>query len=84
MTDNLPAPVAPLLLDAKAAACQLLTVRDISALLKIHTGTIWRLSALAEAGHGDFPKPLRLGGKTVRWRLLDVQAYLDRLQAVPP
>ena len=77
-----PATITPAL--ANATACQLLTVRDVSALLKIHPGTIWRMTAMAEAGHGDFPRPVRLGGKTVRWRLHNVQAYLDRLQAVKP
>ena len=61
------------------AGCQLLTVRDVAGLLKIHVATIWRNSALAEAGHGNFPKPLRLGEKTVRWRLADVERYLSAL-----
>lgn len=61
------------------ATCQLLTVRDVAGLLKIHAGSVWRLSALAETGHSAFPRPLRLGGKTVRWRASDVAAYLDRL-----
>ena len=65
--------------DATTAPCQLLTVRDVAGLLKIHAGTIWRLSALAEAGHGDFPKPLRLGPKTVRWRTSEIAEYLDAL-----
>ena len=59
--------------------CQLLTVKDVAGLLKIHAGTIWRLVALAETGHNGFPKPLRLGPKTIRWRLDDVQAYLTAL-----
>jgi len=59
--------------------CQLLTVRDVAAMLQVHTGTVWRLSALAEAGRGKFPKALRLGPKTVRWRLSDIQAYLSAL-----
>ena len=65
--------------DATTAPCQLLTVRDVAGLLKIHTGTVWRLSSLAEAGYGEFPKPLRLGAKTVRWRLSNVEAYLSAL-----
>ena len=61
------------------AAGQLLTVRDVANRLRIHAGTVWRFVALAEAGHSDFPRPLRLAPKTVRWRLSDVLAYLDRL-----
>jgi predicted DNA-binding transcriptional regulator AlpA len=34
---------------------------------------------MAEAGQGDFPRPLRIGPKTVRWRLSDVEAYLAAL-----
>jgi hypothetical protein len=37
------------------------------------------LAAMAEAGRGDFPQPLRIGPKTVRWRLSDVEAYLAAL-----
>ena len=69
MTDTATAP----------AACQVLKVKDVAGLLKIHTGSIWRLSSLSEAGHSDFPKPLRLGAKTIRWRLSDVQGYITAL-----
>ena len=58
---------------------RLLTVRQVAALLGIHTRSVWRLAALAKAGRGDFPPPLRIGPKTVRWRLADVQAYLANL-----
>ena len=61
------------------AAGQLLTVRDVADRLKIHTGTVWRFAALADMGQCDFPRPLRLAPKTIRWRLADVLAYLDRL-----
>jgi predicted DNA-binding transcriptional regulator AlpA len=61
------------------ADCQLWTIKDLSARLKLHVGTIWRLSALAESGHGTFPRPVRLGAKTVRWRASDITAYLDKL-----
>ena len=55
---------------------QLMDVKQLAAALGIHERTCWRQAALAEAGLSDFPKPLRLGPKTVRWRLSDVQAYL--------
>ena len=58
---------------------QLLDVRDVARLLRMHPRSIWRLAAKAEAGLAEFPKPLRIGPKTVRWRLCDVQSYLAAL-----
>jgi predicted DNA-binding transcriptional regulator AlpA len=58
---------------------KLLTVKDLAALLGIHERTCWRLAAMAEAGQGDFPKPLHIGPKTIRWRLVDVEEYLGAL-----
>ena len=60
-------------------SCQLLTCRDVARLLKIHVRSVWRAVGLAEAEQSDFPKPIRLGPKTVRWRMKDVQLYPDRL-----
>jgi predicted DNA-binding transcriptional regulator AlpA len=59
--------------------CQLLAVNQLAAMLGIHERTCWRLAAMAEAGQGDFPRPLRIGPKTIRWRLSDVEAYLAAL-----
>ena len=66
---------------AHAASIDLLTCADLSARLKIHRGSIWRMASLSEAGLpcNGFPRPLRLGPKTVRWRAVDVAAYLDAL-----
>ena len=61
------------------SSCQLLTARDLARLLKIYIRSVWRMAGLAEGGQSDFPKALRLGPKTIRWRLADVQAYLSRL-----
>ena len=58
---------------------QLLTCRDVARTLKIHVRSVWRMAGLAEAGQGSFPRPLRLGPKTVRWKLADVEAYLTGL-----
>jgi len=58
---------------------KLLTVRELAAALGVHERTCWRLAALSEAGQGDFPRPLRIGPKTIRWRLADVEAYLAAL-----
>ena len=62
-----------------AAEVQLMDVKQLAAALGIHERTCWRLAALAEAGLNDFPKPLRLGPKTVRWRLSTVETYLAAL-----
>jgi len=58
---------------------QLLDVKQLAAALGMHPRSIWRLAAQAEAGLGSFPKPLRIGPKTIRWRMSDVQAYLAAL-----
>jgi predicted DNA-binding transcriptional regulator AlpA len=58
---------------------KLLNVTELAAMLGIHERTCWRLAALAEAGHGDFPRPLRIAPKTIRWRMADVEAYLAAL-----
>jgi len=58
------------------AEVRLLDVRQMATALGIHTRTVWRLAAMAEAGQDNFPKPLRIAPKTVRWRLSDVQEYL--------
>ena len=62
-----------------SANMQLLDVKEVAGLLRIHPRSIWRLAAQGEAGQGNFPRPLRIGPKTIRWRLSDVQAYLTCL-----
>jgi predicted DNA-binding transcriptional regulator AlpA len=59
--------------------CQLLAVKQLAAMLGIHERTCWRLAAMAKAGQGAFPRPLRIGPKTVRWRVADVDSYLAAL-----
>jgi predicted DNA-binding transcriptional regulator AlpA len=60
---------------------RLLTVKELAAALCVHERTCWRLAAMAEAGQGNFPRPLHIGPKTVRWRVADVDSYLAALAA---
>ena len=53
---------------------KLVNVRELAEMLGVHARTVWRLTARAEAGENTFPKPLRIGPKTVRWRMADVEA----------
>jgi len=57
-------------------ACQLLTVKDVAAMLKVHPRSVWRMSAM-----GEIPAPLTLGPKTIRWRLKDLEAHVGKLAA---
>ena len=54
--------------DARLAGLTLLDVRTVAKLLGVSPRNIWRLVAKASAGAGDFPQPVRLGTRTVRWR----------------
>jgi predicted DNA-binding transcriptional regulator AlpA len=75
------APVAP---DSHLLAVTLLDVRAVARLLDVHQRSVWRLAALSEADQGDFPKPIRIGPKTVRWRLRDIETYVARLAGEEP
>lgn len=55
-------------------SCELLTVKEVGGLLKIHARSVWRLAAT-----GRIPAPLRLGTKTVRWRAIDLEEHLEKL-----
>ena len=59
----------------------LLTVREVAGVLGIHVRTVWRLAAMAEMGEGSFPRPVRIGKKTIRWRRESLEKYLDSLAA---
>jgi predicted DNA-binding transcriptional regulator AlpA len=65
--------------DRRLASVTLLDVRTVAQLLRVSVRNVWRQAALREAGHGSFPKPLRLGPKVVRWRLGDLETYLSGL-----
>lgn len=70
----------PLLLDSRLGSVQLLSARQLSEALRISERTIWRRVARTEAEIDDFPLPIRLAARTLRWRLSDIAAYLTRLE----
>lgn len=61
----------------------LLTVRQVADLLGVHVRTIWRLSGLAEVGESEFPLPIRITGRIVRWRRGDIDRYLKGMGGSP-
>jgi len=61
------------------ARVTLLTAADVARALRVSVRSVWTQSSLAEAGLAAFPKPVRLGGRMTRWRLRDIEAYLDGL-----
>lgn len=52
---------------------QLLKVRDVGEMLQMHPRSVWRAVVA-----GDIPKPIRIGPKVVRWRLADLQAFIEK------
>ena len=58
---------------------RMFNAKQMAELFGIHTRTVWRLASLAEIGQSDFPKPMRIAPKTVRWRSVDVEKYIALL-----
>ena len=50
-----------------------LRASSVAEMLDISTRTLYR-----KVSRGEFPGPLRIGQGTTRWRLRDVEAYLDQ------
>jgi len=47
-----------------------LSVDQVAKRFFVSKDTIWRWTR-----NGDFPKPVRLGGSTTRWRLADIEDW---------
>ena len=50
-----------------------INVREVAELLGVNTRTIWRLCQ-----RNELPRPIRLGPRILRWRLVDIREHLDR------
>lgn len=53
---------------------QLLQLRAVMQMTSLGSSTIYR-----KIDKGEFPRPRRLGENCVRWRLSDVQSWIERL-----
>ena len=51
---------------------KLITRFDVERITGFSTSTVYRLMR-----RGEFPLPIRIGGRAVRWREADVRAYLE-------
>jgi prophage regulatory protein len=52
----------------------LLTIADVCRITTISEASIYRLGK-----KGQFPKPVVLGHRTKRWKLSDIQLWIDEL-----
>jgi predicted DNA-binding transcriptional regulator AlpA len=64
---------------SEAKGPRLLRIQELAQVLGVHERTCRRLTAEAEAGQGDFPRPVRISRRVVRWRREDVERYLAGL-----
>lgn len=53
---------------------QLLDIDDMVGLLNCSKRKIWSMTSSRE-----LPQPIRLGSRTIRWRLQDIESHLERL-----
>jgi predicted DNA-binding transcriptional regulator AlpA len=63
---NIPGP------DPRLAQVQLLNVREVAELFGFHVRTVWRMAAA-----GELPRPIRVGSKAQRWRLRDLETFIE-------
>lgn len=57
--------------DPGFAKATLLKAREVADLLGIHERTVWRMVSA-----GTLPEPIRVGDRSVRWRLVDIEAFV--------
>ena len=51
---------------------QLLAIDQVAEFLGVCRRTIYR-----ELARGKFPKPVRIGQRSVRWKVADIEAYVN-------
>ena len=55
---------------------RLLTVREVLAVVGISRSGLY-----AKISKGEFPAPVAIGERSVRFKAIEVEAWIDRLQA---
>ena len=58
---------------------ELLSAKDVAAMLRVSRRTVARLRA-----RGELPAPLEVGPNIVRWRATDVKEFVARLKSRRP
>ena len=59
--------------DPRLTGVTLLNVQQVAALLGLHPRTVWKMALT-----GEIPPPIRVGAKSKRWRLSDLQQFVGR------
>lgn len=55
-----------------------MTARQVAQVLGVGERTVWRMTSRSRAGCGQFPRPVRIGSKVVRWRWRDIEKYMQK------
>lgn len=63
--------------ETRREATRLITVSEVAEKLGVSTRLVWRMSA----SKPGFPKPVKVGDRTTRWKLHEVESYLHNLTA---
>lgn len=58
---------------AETHQTRLIRRSEVETLTALSRSTIYKKMEM-----GDFPQPIRIGGRSVRWRLADVQNWISR------
>lgn len=56
---------------------RLLTMKEVQEIMRVSRNTVY----VQMRRDPTFPKPVRIGGKAIRWRMSEVEEYLAGLSA---
>ena len=58
--------------DRKLARIKMLSAKKVAECLGVHVRTVWRWAAA-----GRIPEPIQIGPKSIRWRLVDIEKFIN-------